>query len=201
MTENTAAGFDPNQVNLLMRSRRSVFPEQFEQGRVIPDEVIMQLLENATWAPNHKNTEPWRFVVFTGQGLEKLASFQSELYKKEAGDGFKQKKYEKLSVTPMQCSHVIAIGMKRSLEVNIPEIEEVAAVSCALENLYLSTTAYNLGGYFSTGGITYLPGAKAFFGWEESDRLLGFFYLGYIATSPGKGSRKPVADKTVWVKK
>jgi nitroreductase len=201
MTENTAAGFDPNQVNLLMRSRRSVFPDQFEKGRVIPDEIIIQLLENANWAPNHKRTEPWRFVVFTGDGLEKLASFQSALYKQETGEGFKQNKYEKLATTPMQCSHVIAIGMKRSLEVSIPEIEEITAVACALENLYLSTSAYNLGGYFSTGGITYLPGAKAFLRWEDADLLLGFFYLGYIAIPPAKGSRKPVADKITWVKK
>ena len=50
--------------NRLVRNRRSVFPRQFEEGRAVPDGIIMQILENATWAPNHGQTEPWRFVVF-----------------------------------------------------------------------------------------------------------------------------------------
>ena len=191
--------FSPAAVDLLIRSRRSVYANQFVQGKTIPDETIMQLLENANWAPNHKNTEPWRFVVFKGEGLKKLALFQSTLYKKEAGDKFKQDKYEKLLTTPLTCSHIIAIGMKRSVEVSIPEIEEVAAVACAVQNIYLSVTAYGLGGYWSTGGVTYSPQAKPFFGLNERDKLLGFFYLGYIQTPSGKGSRKPLQDKTTWI--
>jgi nitroreductase len=191
--------FDTDQVNLLMRSRRSVFADQFAQGRVIPDEIIMHLLENANWAPNHKHTEPWRFIIFKGEGLQKLARFQSALYKNEAGEKFKQAKYEKLMATPLRCSHVIAIGMKRSMESGIPEIEEIAAVSCAVQNLYLSTTAYGLGGYWSTGGITYSNAAKPFFGLQPEDKLLGFFYIGYVEVQSVKGSRRPIADKVVWV--
>ncbi len=60
-------------INELIRTRRSVFTQQFEPGKVIPDEIIWQALENANWAPNHKFTEAWRFTVFTGNGLQKLA--------------------------------------------------------------------------------------------------------------------------------
>jgi nitroreductase len=193
------ATFDTEQVNLLIRTRRSVFADQFAQGKVIPDKIIRQILENANWAPTHKLTEPWRFTVFKGQGLQKLALFQAELYKKTTGEKFKQAKYEKLLITPMQCSHVISIGMKRNMEAGIPEMEEIAAVACAVQNIYLSTAAYGLGGYWSTGGITYVPEAKSFFGLRSEDKLLGFFYLGYVEIPPGKGSRKPAGDKIVWV--
>ena len=191
--------FDTTQVNLLMRSRRSIYTDQFVPGKTIPDETIMQLLENANWAPTHKNTEPWRFIVFKGKGLKRLADYQAGLYKKEAGEKFKQAKYEKLGTAPLQCSHVIAIGMKRSAENMLPEIEEIAAVSCAVENIALSATAYGLGGYWSTGGITYIPGAKSFFGLMESDKLLGFYFLGHVQTAPVKGYRKPIAEKVVWI--
>jgi nitroreductase len=187
------------QADELIRTRRSVYPDQFVQGKVIPDETIMQLLENANWAPTHKNTEPWRFTIFKGDGLKKLAAFQADLYKKTAGEKFKQGKYEKLLITPLKCSHVIAIGMKRSTEINIPEIEEIAAVACAVQNLYLSTAAYGLGGYWSTGGVTYTQEAKPFFGLGETDTLLGFFFLGYVQTPSAKGSRKPIDGKTVWI--
>ena len=142
--------FDINQINRLIYSRRSVYTNQFVPGKVIPAEIIRQLLENANWAPTHKNTEPWRFVVFSGKGLQSLAEFQSTLYRKNAGENYKQDKFEKLLRTPMESSHAIALCMKRSLEVSIPEIEEIAAVACAVQNLYLSTNAYGLGGYWST---------------------------------------------------
>ena len=188
-----------DQINWLIRNRRSVFVNQFEPDKKIPDEIVMQLLENANWAPTHKKTEPWRFTVFTGEGLKKLAEFQAELYKKIRGDKFKQAVYEKLLVTPTQCSHVISIGMKRSSSIDIPEMEEIAAVACAVQNLYLSATAYGLGGYWTTGGITFDEEAKPFFGLEKEDKLLGFFYLGFIKIPSAKGTRSPIESKTVWI--
>ena len=77
--------YNIEEFNQLIRNRRSVFPKQFEEGRQVPDEIIEQILENATWAPSHGLTEPWQFVVFTGEGLKKLAQFQSELYKESSG--------------------------------------------------------------------------------------------------------------------
>jgi nitroreductase len=186
------------QVNEWIRSRRSVFPDQFESGKVIPEEIIGQLLENANWAPTHKLTEPWRFTVFTGGGLKKFADFQSMRYKATAGPKFRQDKYEKLQTTPLNCSHIIAITLKRHS--GIPEMEEVAAVACAVENLYLSLAPYGLGGYWSTGGVTFDPAARPFFGIEGEDQLMGFFYLGYVRVPAVRGTRQPVADKITWIR-
>jgi nitroreductase len=187
-----------NSINELIRSRRSSFVDQFAKGKKIPDEIIFDILDNANHAPTHKLTEPWRFIIFTGKGLQTLAEKQAEIYQREAGEKFKQSKYEKLLVTPQQCSHVIAIVMKRHEEV--PEIEEISAVACAVENIYLSLAAYDIGGYWSTGGITYMKGAKEWLGLHQNDRLLGFFSLGYIATS--SPYRKPgvIEEKIKWVK-
>jgi len=191
---------EPAQLDLLIKSRRSVFPKQFVPGKHIPDEIVMQLLENANWAPNHKNTEPWRFTVFSNEGLKKFASFQANLYKKNAGEKFKEMQYEKLLTTPLLASHIISIGMKRSIEVSIPEFEEIAAVAAAVQNIYLSTSVYGIGGYWTTGGATFDEEAKEFFGLAKEDKLLGFFYLGYVETPSVAGKRRPIEDKTVWVK-
>ena len=192
--------YDIAAINHLIRNRRSIFPKQFEPGKQIPAEIIQQIVENATWAPTHGMTEPWHFTVFTGDGLSKLAIFQSELYKAEAGEKYKEDKYLKLQKQPLLASHVIAIAMKRSDGKKIPEIEEIAAVACAVQNIYLSTTAYGLGGYWTTGGVTYFENAKPFFGLNQDDKLLGFFYIGYIATPPAPATRKPLHEKVVWVR-
>lgn len=196
----TETTFDVEQINRLMHERRSVYPRQFRQGETIPDDIVMQLLENANQAPNHKKTQPWRFVVYCGDGLRTFAEFQAERYKQTAGENFKQPKYDKLLTTPLQCSHVIAIGMKRDPEHRLPEIEEVEAVSCAIENLYLSVTAYGLGGYLSTGGATYDADARSFFGLEPEDKIIGFFYLGYVETPSLAIPRPPVGEKVTWVR-
>ncbi|MBO9634997.1 MAG: nitroreductase [Chitinophagaceae bacterium] len=185
-------------INEVIRQRRSVFTSQFEPGKTIPDEIILQLLENANQAPNHKLTEPWRFTVFSGNGLQTLADRQADIYKKYAGTKFKQGKYDSLLITPMLCSHVIAIGMKRHAD--IPEVEEVAAVACAVQNIYLTATAYGIGGYWSTGGITFFEQAKAMFNLGPDDKLLGFFYLGYVRVPSAPRTPKPVMEKITWVK-
>ena len=155
---------------------------------------------NATWAPNHGQQQPWQFTVFTGEGLKKLAAFQSELYKQEAGDQFKEITYNKLLQNPLKASHIIAIGMKRTTTKNIPEIEDIEAVACAVQNIYLSVAAYGLGGYWTTGGITYNEKAKSFFGLGEQDRLLGFFYIGHVALPSTGATRLPMEQKVFWIK-
>lgn len=190
---------NPEQFNELVRARRSVFPDQFIAGRPVDDEIIKQILINATWAPNHGKAEPWHFTVFSGQGLQTLADFQSELYRQTTPDNFKEITFNKLKQQPLKASHIIAIGMKKTPNKNIPEMEDIAAVACAVENIYLSVTAYGLGGYWTTGGITYREAAKSYFGLGEEDRLLGFFYIGHVAIPSTGATRQPLEEKVKWV--
>ncbi|HCW06032.1 MAG TPA: nitroreductase [Cytophagales bacterium] len=188
------------QFNELIRKRRSIFTKDFS-GEKVDDAFIQQMLINANWAPTHKLTEPWRFVVFTGDGLKKLADFQSELYKTvaQAKNSFDEKKYEGLKKKPMECSHVIAIGMKRDDKKGIPEWEEMGAVFCAIENMYLTATAYGIGCYLSTGGITNFEEAKEFFGLEKEDKLLGFMHIGMPKEKVPDGRRRPIDEKVKWI--
>ncbi len=188
----------PKELDQLIRNRRSVFAGQFEPGKQIPDEIILEILENANNAPTHKLTEPWRFHIFTGKGLETFAMQQSELYKELAGENFKEKTFEGLKTTPMKCSHILSIGLKRNN--SVPEMEEIAAVACAVQSIYLSAEAYGIGGYWSTGGITYKEEAKQLFGLEPEDKLMGFFYLGYIKTPSVKRTPGALADKIKWIR-
>lgn len=189
----------PELLNELIKKRRSVFPDQFEAGKKVDDKIIKQVVLNATWAPNHGQTEPWQFTVFTGEGLKVFADFQSGLYKEEAGEAFKEDKYQKMKVQPLKASHIISIATKRSAKKSIPEIEDIEAVACAVQNIYLTVTAYGLGGYWTTGGVTYMEKAKPFFGLGEADKLLGFFYIGHIAVPSPAAKRMSIEEKLKWV--
>jgi nitroreductase len=192
---------DLKEFNGLIENRRSIFPQDYT-GEKVDDATINKMLENANWAPNHKLTEPWKFVVFTGEGLKKLGEAQAAVYKKvtEADGTFKDERYKNLMKKPMESSHVIAICMKRDENKSLPEVEEIGAVFCAVQNMYLTATAYGVACYLSTGGITYFEEAKKIFDLTPDDKLLGFLHIGIPKQKIYSGKRKPFQDKVVWIK-
>lgn len=74
----TSPLFDTEQINQFIRTRRSTFIPQFVPGRAIPDSTVWQLLENANWAPSHKQTGPTS-VVPEATMAGKVASYSCSL--------------------------------------------------------------------------------------------------------------------------
>ena len=186
-------------IDEIIKTRRSIFADQFVPGKMIPDEIIRKMMENATYAPNHGKAQPWYFTVFSGSGLQKLADFQSTLYKNEAGENYKEVTFTKMQTNPLKASHVIAIGLKRTPGNKVPLQEDIAAVACAVQNMALTAHSNGVGGFWSTGGITYFPSAKSFFNLEEDDLLLGFYYVGYIKHSGTAAPRKSTENTMQWI--
>lgn len=186
-----------NWINDLIHNRRSVFSKQFAINTPVDDAVVQQMLENANWAPTHKLTEPWRFKVYSGSGLEVFTHTHVKAYEALAGERFSEAKLEKIK-QPLTCSHIIVVAMKR--HESVPYIEEVAAVACAVQNMHLTAQAYGIGAYWSTGGVCLWEGAAQEFGFDAGHQLLGFFYVGNIAIPSPTGKRSPVSEKVVWIK-
>ena len=188
-------------VNNLIRSRRSVFPKDYTDERV-SDTIIQAMLENANWAPTHKFTEPWRFIVYTGEGRKKLAELQAELYKKvtQADGTFKEDRFENLKKKPLESSHIILVYMKRDEKKSVPEIEEAGAVFCAVQNMYLTASGYGVGCYLSTGGVTYFPEAKTAFGLSNEDKIIGFLHVGVPKHNNQISRRSSIEAKVKWVR-
>jgi nitroreductase len=184
-------------INELIRQRRSIFPNTYIE-RSIPDEYIKQILENANWAPTHRLTEPWRFRVFRKNALNRLSEYLGNWYKEHTpADLYSEKKYEKTKAKPLQSDCVIAICMQRDPSERVPEWEEIAAVSCAVQNMWLSCTALDIGCYWSSPRS--ILEADEFLGLSEGERCLGLFYMGYHEMPSVAGKRGPVEDKTVWM--
>ena len=195
--------FHFEEFNRLVHERRSVFPKDYT-GDCVDDAIVRQMLENANQAPNHKLTQPWRFVVFTGDGLKRLADFQGQVYKQvtEADGSFREDRYQNLLKKPFESSHIIAVGMKRDEQKRVPEWEELGAVFCAVQNMYLTATAYGVACYLSTGGVTNFKEAKAFFGLGEEDKLCGFINVGVSKAGLKFNLKKKSVEELVsWVTK
>lgn len=181
----------------IIRKRRSIFPEVYIE-KTIPDTIVEEVLENANWAPTHKRTEPWRFKVFRGEARQKLSNYLASWYKENTPpEKFLEKKYQKNKAKPLQSDCVIAICMQRDPKESIPEWEEVAAVACAVQNMWLTCTAYDIGSYWSS--TKSMLQANEFLNLQEGESCLGLFFMGYYEMREIPGRRKPIEHKVVWM--
>jgi len=163
----------------IIYKRQSIFPASFT-GELIADEVVTKILENANQAPSHKHTEPWRFHIVSGEAKSTYCRFVQQAYKAYVPEEkFKQSKYDKLAKKISNASHIIMIGCRYDKASNLPEWEEVAAVACAVQNIYLSLTAAELGGYWSSPEFL-IENAHLYFDMEEDEVSLGVFYVGVL---------------------
>ena len=135
---------------------------------------LYEILENANHAPSHRMTQPWFFKVYSGNS--KQIFVKKILNNKKIN--FSEKAKEKLINNYKKTSHVICICMKKTKI--IPEWEEIAATSMAVQNIWLSCVNRNIGGYWSTPN--YIKYLKDFLNLNDDERFLGFFYLGCYDT-------------------
>ncbi|MBB6612121.1 nitroreductase [Pontibacter sp. Tf4] len=191
---------DFSQLATIIKLRRTTKPPKMN-GQKVPDEQIHQLLELADWAPTHGHTEPWRFIVYAGDKVAQFCQQHAELYKQQAPeDKYQPEKYEKLLHMGDKSSHIIVAYMRRGDLPKIPVLEEIAATSCAIQNLLLGATALGIASYWGSGGMAYHPAMKEVLGLREEDVVLGILYLGYAANYAGEGKRNtPLSEKVQWI--
>ena len=181
-------------INQLIRNRRAIFPKSYT-NQPIDKAIIEQILENANYAPTHKRTEPWRFIVFTGDAKQVLSDYLGTYYTKHTPpEAYSEEKFKKSKENPLRAACVIAICMER--HETLPEWEEIAAVACAVQNMWLTAEAYNIGAYWSTPPASLA--ANDFLQLTPSQKCLGFFYMGYHDMPIIAPIRTPIEQKTSW---
>ena len=178
----------------VIRDRRTIQPKDMSD-RVVQRDMVELVLSNGTWAPNHGMTQPWRFIVFSGDARQRLSAFMGEEYTRiTPPEKFMPRKHENAVQRPLQASVVVALGLARDPRGKISELEEQLAVACAVQNMHLTCTAYGLGGFWGTGAVVTGDGMRRFLGLADGDRCMGLFYIGYPAVDWPKGYRKPLPD-------
>ena len=108
---------------------------------------------------------------------------------------FLQKKLDSFSVKTAQAACIIAINMKVSGK--IPEWEELAAVSCAVQNMALTAQALNVGAYWSSPPL--IDHLGDFLSLNYDEKCIGLFYMGYYNETSAAANRTPIEDKVIWM--
>lgn len=185
----------------IFRTRRSVKPAAMDCAREVPRALLAEILEDAHRAPTHGLTQPWRFHVFTGAARARLGDGLQAIYDRTTPEAARNAdKRAKLGATPRLAPVAIAVAARVEPNGKIPEVEEIAATSCAVENLLLSAHERGLGAYWSTPPAAMSAEFAAWLGLDATHRALGLVYLGYpLAGEPAPLSpRRPLADNVAF---
>lgn len=186
----------------VIRRRRSFKPVALKPDGV-SREVLEKVLEAANWAPSHGQTEPWRFSVFAAEGRRGLGEAFSAAYKAHAGEKYSEEQFVSFRDRVWSAPVWISIGMVPGLKPDgtraMPEVEEIEAVACAVQNLHLMATAMGLGGKWTSNETIMKASVAKYVGLPEHGKLLGFFFLGYpVAETWPEGKRRPLTEKVRW---
>jgi nitroreductase len=177
----------------------TVIHSRHSQGKVKPEQLsrdlIEKLLSAAVQAPNHFKVRPWRFVVLTGKGREALGDAMAQVFKEKFPD-VPADALEKERQKPL----IIAAAVDKPSEPKVNEIENIAAVAAACQNILLAAHDLGLAAIWRTGDTARDPFIKKFLGIDPDQHLLGFLYIGYPDFEQGVVVERPsFTDRTVWM--
>jgi nitroreductase len=183
---------EPNSsVSAVIQGRRTI--KQFRSDPV-PEETLWRILDAARWAPNHRLTEPWRIAIIGTQSREALADALANLTASSQDLSVMAKAKEDARQKVMSSPVLLAITCRLTGNPS-QQVEDLAAVCAAVQNLQLAAWGEGVGTHWNTGKVTRLSETSALLELSErNEQLVGFLYLGYPSQVPEPPKRRPIQD-------
>jgi nitroreductase len=177
-----------------IRTRRTIAKFRPEP---IPRDLLIEILATGIWAPNHKLTEPWRFVILGPETQAALAERFGDLkVAKAPADSPERRERMRAEHVHMfrNLPAVVAVAAQQEGEPQRLR-EDMAAVCCAVQNVQLAAWAAGIGMKWSTAGVTRDPLAYRLLGLDPARfDIIGFLFAGYPAEVPTRERRLPLDE-------
>lgn len=161
------------------------------------DAELAKIFDAALRAPDHAHLQPWRFVLVRGNARGALGDVLVDLACARSPDEPRSAhahRRRKAFAAPV----MIALGAAIDQTSHVPEIEQLMSVGAATMNLLNAIHALGYGGFWATGEDSYEPTMHAALGFESSERLLGFLFVGTPQRSTQRSAARP--DRTAFVR-
>ncbi|WP_420808743.1 nitroreductase family protein [Bacillus salacetis] len=168
-----------------IKGRRSI--KRFRSDAV-PQEVLFELLNTASWAPNHGLREPWRFILFMEDGREQLAEAIIN------NPGGKKKTPEMIRENIMNAPVSMLVVMNEDPRQKEWE-EDYAAVSAFIQNFQLAAWEKGIGTIWKTSPFIHSPFFRNQAGVKPGEKIVGLIHTGYPEKVPEARPRTPIEEK------
>jgi nitroreductase len=176
-----------------IRSRRTV--KKMDLERSPTQDQLDEIIGAAMWAPNHHMTEPWRFVVVSGQGRRRLGDALAAASLSVPGEKPVPERVEIERSKPLAAPIIVVLISSPQVGEKIVPQEELVAAGAALQNMLLAAHSLGLGSFVRTGLLAYSDELRRLFGMNERESLVGMVYLGYVSGPATPGRRSSAAGK------
>ncbi|WP_174615626.1 nitroreductase family protein [Virgibacillus ihumii] len=167
-----------------IRERRAV--KKGYNNKPVTEETVMELLEDASWAPTHGMRQPWRFIFVGPEEKEAFAEKVAATYPEERQENRRQYLSE-----PTAFLVVVMDEPDNQKQWD----ENFGATACMIQNFWLLAWEQKLGVVWKTNPHIYDPAVKEILNVEENEKIAGFLHLGYFDEAPVKKDRLPVQEK------
>lgn len=144
-------------------------------------EQVEQAIEVAMSAPDHKQLQPYRFVVLEGDALKKMGE-ALKLASIAQGET-DEKAITKALTMPLRAPMIITCITRYRPHDKVPVWEQLASASAAVQNLLLALQALGFATVWRTGSLIDESAVKAYFGVTDTNQIVGFIYVGTAGTS------------------
>ena len=170
----------------VLRGRRTV--DQYIQTPV-PEELVNEAIEVATWAPNHHVTEPWRFILPGPETVARIIDLNASIVAEKKTPAHAEHKSKSWQEKPGWL-----IVTCRYNEDEIREREDYAACSAAVHNFTLYLWKAGVGSKWTTGQVTRDARFFDIIGADpDAEFVVGMLWFGYPKITPQQ-SRKPLDE-------
>jgi len=166
-------------------------------GKPVPETTIQEILSYAPWVPNHHVSEPWRFVLVTGESLQELAQLRYDaVLDKRRGQSEATSRAERAQQEFLEASWVI-VAIQRLDPEPVRREEDYAAVVMATYNIILAAWSLGVGSFWNTGPLMNAQGVHTWLQLTDDERPVAFLRLGYPDTM-GVSRRSDISTRLVW---
>ncbi|AXI01046.1 nitroreductase [Sporosarcina sp. PTS2304] len=157
-------------------------------GQPIEPEIIPEIIEDAVWAPNHGNRNPWRMIVAADEQYEQLL----EVLKEFGVANWKQLSDEDLDKQMKKFTSASA-----AIFIIVPEdarqkerLEDYAAASMLIQNIQLLAWDRGVGTCWKTPPFLDNPKFRERLEVQPGERIISMLQFGYFDTLPKAAPRK-----------
>ena len=170
----------------VLRGRRTI--EMFLHTSV-PDNLVREALEAATWAPNHHVTEPWRFYLLGPESIERCLDLCRDIVTAKKGEKAGAFKRDSWSQKPGW----LVVTCKKSDDALLQQ-EDYGAACAAVQNAILYLWKAGVGSKWTSGPITRDSRFFEILDIDETEEfVVGLIWYGYPKVTPSQ-SRKELDD-------
>lgn len=155
----------------LIRSRRTT---NLFEPEPVDTSALIEAIDLARWAPNHRLTEPWRFYLIGPKTQAAVADCWSGYEAEIKGEAAGAARLKRLGMIP---GHFVLTSLTD--ENQVIDQENYAACCCAVQNLMLYLWQRGIGVKWTSGDITRQSRLYEVLGIDEQrERIVGYFWYG-----------------------